>query len=718
MPISKVTTKDSSGKIIKPTNVSLLESVYTSDDFIEPEAAPLSQGAFSAEVSQNANRASGGSFEGAVVGVDPSSGESLVRGPGRSVKRVSTPEKVAPGTTVRTTTPTRNPSAAYEQIRNVGVSVHQSGSLSSSSSNKGSSTVSFSIKTSIPEAGLLSDPCTPPDVREAIISTAAMNGVYLDSSGNSTSFFAASQSWADYGKNGSQQTLPANLSTNKSTGAPTLSQQYSSGLPKLFKCVDGVCVESDEGFYPTIELCRANCGIKTYSCVNGTCVEVSGPSGQYKTLTECQQAGCNSNYECVSGECVPSKTGRFGSLEACLNSGCFQGYSCISGECVPTQGGLFRSLSCCQSQCSPLGLSAVFVPKVYYDDNFIPTKWDQPDLLLRNSVGNFAEYTVDPLVPNKFRLHSNYASGNQGIHWVIGKKENPTFNISAKKFIRISDGDPDLTPSSDLSGYLGETPGRIHILANNRVVSYFQEDGDFSTYNPNNPNIYNKELLLNPGYLLPTYEYTTSIWDYGRIIKTHGLEYLDSWMFYQKYVEALQRHYHGPMDEQRISYATPSRIFSQGFEGQENYFFEAYVGNPELVVSSVTLVDPRTVRIDYEPQTRSLQWNTILAGLLNSLPDPEDPVDARWPYFTKRMYDFNFADHPIFLGDDWIGFNIFDDTKAPSENWKESWVDLEVSLTFTPLPRLNGSYMNPWATKKSSVPIWTHPDSFDAIWKL
>ena len=710
MAISKVTKRDEKGNIVKPSKVSLLNSTYTSDDYIEPEAAPLSQGAFSAEVAQNSDRAAGGTFEGEVVGIDSSSGESLVRSPGGSIKRVSTPDKVAPGTTVRTTSAPRKSNAAYEQIRAVGVSVHQSGSLSSGKTDKGGSRVSFSISTSIPEAGLLSDPCTPPDVREAIISTAAMNGVYLNSEGKSTSFWAASASWAAYGKGGSQQTLPANLSTNKDTGVPTLSQQYSSGLPKLFKCVDGTCVESDEGFYPTRELCEENCGIKTWNCQGGSCVAVSGPSGQYKTLEECQAAGCNSNYECVAGDCVPSKTGRFGTLEACLASGCYQGYSCVSGECVPTQGGLYRSLACCQSQCSPLGLSAIFVPKVAISDTLTRSlEWEQPALSLRNSIGAFAEYTVDPLVPNTIRLHRDPFTVSRGITWIIGRKDHVTFNLTPRKFIRIPDSEPDLTPASDLSGFVPEELGEIHIVASTSVLSVSQTDLDFSRYNKNDGS-HRKELKLNPQHVLPSSGSSTRVFDIERIIRERGLDYFDKWFSYQKYVESLQAHMHGPMDPQKYAFCAPSNRYSIQFEGGAEGTPEAVVTPVALEVSGVVLVDSRTVRVDYEPQTRSLP----VSSLANQLPpNPGDPVSALRPHLTNRMVYGYFGDHPLFLGDDWVAYNLFDYTEPPEANWDSSWLDLEVSLSFSTLPRLSGSYVNPWPSKKTSEPIWSHPEDFD-----
>ena len=64
--------------------------------------------------------------------------------------------------------------------------------------------------------------------------------------------------------------------------------------------------------------------VTTYNCVNGDCVLVFGPSGQYPTLAACTNA-CTppvTSYNCISGTCVlvSGSGGQFPTLLACQNN--------------------------------------------------------------------------------------------------------------------------------------------------------------------------------------------------------------------------------------------------------------------------------------------------------------------------------------------------------------------------------------------------------------
>lgn len=109
----------------------------------------------------------------------------------------------------------------------------------------------------------------------------------------------------------------------------------------------------------------------TYDCLSGVCVENSGGTGIYSSLTECQ-SNC-AWYDCTGGSCIQNTTGTgtYTSLAAC-QAGCAW-YDCINGTCVSNTTyhtpGFYHSLALCNASCGgatcPVGQSC-------FDPNDLP----------------------------------------------------------------------------------------------------------------------------------------------------------------------------------------------------------------------------------------------------------------------------------------------------------------------------------------------------------
>lgn len=352
---------------------------------IPHEPGSMSQASVAQRAESNQSRATNNAGTGEVLGEDYGSGEAIVRSPGNRLVRVSTGETAVPGqqVSVRSSSPNEDD---YQRIRNTGsvISKQLTSSTGWKRAENGSngfrptSSASFTIRREVADAGLLSDDCTPPDVRLRILEDAINNGLYLDAQGNIIGGAADGivPGWGDQiagydalydaykaakESKKQEQSLPTFLSLDELGGEPTLAQQFQPGVPLFWSCVNGTCVQSADGFYPTKELCEAQCRLSSFSCINGSCVEVDGLTGQFKTRDECLSSGCATKFDCIGGECVPTPNGQFPTLDSCQSSGCFWGFNCIGGECVPAQGGAFKTLACCQQNCQPLGPATAYI---------------------------------------------------------------------------------------------------------------------------------------------------------------------------------------------------------------------------------------------------------------------------------------------------------------------------------------------------------------------
>ena len=349
---------------------------------IPHEPGSLSQQAIADRAGANEARTASSPGTGEVVGEDLASGESLVRQPGNRLVRVNTGQQSVPGQQVSVSSAKTE---TYERVRREGSVISQAITKSSGweraepvrTGFRGTASSSFTIEREVEDAGLIGDACTPPDVKLRILEDAIANGLYLDAQGNIIGGITQGVGpWGDVlagydvlndvyeeakRADKQQQSLPTFLSLDSLGGSSTLDTEFTPGVPLFWDCVDGTCVQSEQGVYPTKELCAQACRQTSVSCVNGTCVEVDGLTGRYKTLAECLAAGCSTRYDCIGGECVPTPDGEFQTLDSCQASGCFWGYNCVGGECVPAVGGAFKTLTCCEQNCQPLGPATAYL---------------------------------------------------------------------------------------------------------------------------------------------------------------------------------------------------------------------------------------------------------------------------------------------------------------------------------------------------------------------
>jgi hypothetical protein len=350
------------------------------------EPGSLSQQKLTEEASKNNSRATREANTGVVVGTDYSSGDSLVSVPGSKVVRVQA-NQATQGSQV--TIDTRQ-QEEYERIRKFGTTVNSKSSFSgwkSDDQRTGVSTGTLTTTKSIADIGLLRDDCTPPDVKARIIESALVNGVYLDAQGNylgdtvgyggsltlapsplrpNEEIYIRSQLLSSlaitelYNQSKQeakqQQSLPSYLSLTDLGGQSTVG--FTSDIPTLWKCEFGVCIQAEDGLYPSRELCETNCGQTSWSCVNGTCVEIPGLTAPFRTQDECISQGCNTRFSCVSGEPVPDPNGPYATRDAAIADGCYWGYGKdTSGACIPQISGPFKSLACCQqNQINPVNV--------------------------------------------------------------------------------------------------------------------------------------------------------------------------------------------------------------------------------------------------------------------------------------------------------------------------------------------------------------------------
>jgi len=95
--------------------------------------------------------------------------------------------------------------------------------------------------------------------------------------------------------------------------------------PIGYSCVDGSCTEVSGGSFATIEECQSSCEPLGYSCSNGECIAVPLSTATYATQAECQ-ANCSIEppitYDCINGLCVETLNGPYATLSACTDQGC------------------------------------------------------------------------------------------------------------------------------------------------------------------------------------------------------------------------------------------------------------------------------------------------------------------------------------------------------------------------------------------------------------
>ena len=117
--------------------------------------------------------------------------------------------------------------------------------------------------------------------------------------------------------------------------------------------------------------------VKSYNCLNNSCVHPSDNTGRYASLSECESA-CSqtnaisanpSNYACDvnAGACVNNNLGAYASQTDCRQSGCEGGdkvkYSCILNKCVLNSTGNFNGLNACKQSCGAETPAPASAPK-------------------------------------------------------------------------------------------------------------------------------------------------------------------------------------------------------------------------------------------------------------------------------------------------------------------------------------------------------------------
>tara|TARA_R110000744_G_scaffold119065_2_gene222184 strand:- start:107 stop:1933 length:1827 start_codon:yes stop_codon:yes gene_type:complete len=99
-------------------------------------------------------------------------------------------------------------------------------------------------------------------------------------------------------------------------------------------------------------------GGTSFNCNNGNCIGVNGTSGQYSSMSDCQDDCADPiKYSCNNGNCVQDPNGQYTTLSNCEDN-CDPlpslTYNCSpNGSCVPVQGagGQFLTLSDCAEEC-------------------------------------------------------------------------------------------------------------------------------------------------------------------------------------------------------------------------------------------------------------------------------------------------------------------------------------------------------------------------------
>ena len=102
--------------------------------------------------------------------------------------------------------------------------------------------------------------------------------------------------------------------------------------PLSYNCVPlqsgTYCLDPGDGtgLYDTLIECENDC-LTTYNCVDGECIPISGPNGEYPTIIDCNE-NCvplpPTSYNCVNCLCnsVTGSGGEFPTIEDCVLSGC------------------------------------------------------------------------------------------------------------------------------------------------------------------------------------------------------------------------------------------------------------------------------------------------------------------------------------------------------------------------------------------------------------
>lgn len=340
---------------------------FTVSSTTEPlphEAGALSKGLNRSRSGANNSRAKESPTIGEVVGRDAASGDALVRQPGNRVVRV----EVADASVGNTVSVSRD--EAIDSIRKRGA-VSSVTQVSNSgwkpvSGRPSVERLSATFSQEVENLELLGDPCTPPDVKIALVEAAIDIGMAVNAQGQAIGYTRDIRTGLSLDNEASretgrllqqlyeqekaagkqQQTLNQVISLDSLGGTGTAGLETPS-IPALWRCVNGTCIQDTQGFFASREECEQTCGGVSYNCVNGQCVEVRGPSGQFANLQACIEAPCNTRWACVNGEPVPSRDGPFISREDAVANGCFWGYDFNGVSCQPSIGGQFPSLQCC-----------------------------------------------------------------------------------------------------------------------------------------------------------------------------------------------------------------------------------------------------------------------------------------------------------------------------------------------------------------------------------
>jgi hypothetical protein len=127
-----------------------------------------------------------------------------------------------------------------------------------------------------------------------------------------------------------------------------------------YNCVNGYCVlvSGSGGDFPTLQACEIDCSPPiSYNCVplaSGTyCVDPGDGTGLYDTIIECEN-DCLTTYNCVDGECIPisGPNGQYPTVIDCIED-CEPlpgiSYNCTNGNCVevPNSGGQYPTYTNC-----------------------------------------------------------------------------------------------------------------------------------------------------------------------------------------------------------------------------------------------------------------------------------------------------------------------------------------------------------------------------------
>lgn len=365
----------SNAETFKPTRKATLgKTTRKVEDVIPHKPGSISEGLSSHVAEQNNERAKAELTGGEVIGLDSSTGEALIRQAGNRVVRAN-----VPGATNGNPVNIRNGSGVTtksSRVTNAGWQPVEG--------RPGASRLTATTSRQIEGFDLLTDPCTPPDVKLQIVQREQAQGVNIangqvvgfggvrgSSAAQTEAYIRQLQDEIKASRNTPNQ-LPTSISGQ---GGTTAGQSFSTTLASLWGCVGNVCVQSPNGIFATKEQCEQNCGPRTYSCIAGQCIEVRGSTGQFKTLGDCINSNCGTRYTCIDGSPVPKKDGEFATIEAAISGGCYWGYDCVSGECLPAIGGQFKNLSCCQQGCTDfLSQWPVAITAATFDP---PTQFDQ-----------------------------------------------------------------------------------------------------------------------------------------------------------------------------------------------------------------------------------------------------------------------------------------------------------------------------------------------------